>query len=87
MTFVRNVPIAMATAAQVFPQDPGALTMVAVMAAMALALASYPGRCSAAWAPDRRRLGGPSPSWSPPRSTGRPAHHQAVHPVTQLAGS
>ena len=39
MTFVRNVPIAMATAAQVFPEDPGALTMVAVMAAMALVLA------------------------------------------------
>ena len=39
MTFVRNAPISMATAAQVFPQDPGALTMVAVMAAMSLVLA------------------------------------------------
>lgn len=39
MTFVRNAPISMATAAQVFPEDPGALTMVAVMAAMSLVLA------------------------------------------------
>ncbi len=39
MTFVRNAPISMATAAQVFPQDPGALTMVTVMAAMSLVLA------------------------------------------------
>ena len=39
MTFVRNAPISMTTAAQVFPQDPGALVMVTVMAAMSLVLA------------------------------------------------
>ena len=39
MTFVRNAPISMTTAAQVFPQDPGALVMVTVMAAMSVVLA------------------------------------------------
>lgn len=39
MTFVRNAPIAMATASQVFAKDPGVLVMVTVMAAMSLVLA------------------------------------------------
>jgi hypothetical protein len=36
MTFVRNAPISMTTASQVFPQDPGVLVMVTVMSALSL---------------------------------------------------
>lgn len=39
MTFVRNAPISMTTASQVFPNEPGVLVMVTVMAAMSLVLA------------------------------------------------
>jgi BASS family bile acid:Na+ symporter len=39
MTFVRNAPISMTTASQVFPQDPGVLVMVTVLAALSVVLA------------------------------------------------
>jgi BASS family bile acid:Na+ symporter len=39
MTFVRNAPIAMTTASQVFPHEPGVLVMVTVLAAMSVVLA------------------------------------------------
>ena len=39
MTFVRNAPISMTTASQVFPHEPGVLVMVTVMAALSVVLA------------------------------------------------
>jgi hypothetical protein len=39
MTFVRNVPIALMAASQVFANEPGVIVMVTVMGAMALVLA------------------------------------------------
>ncbi len=39
MTFVRNAPIAMTTASQVFPHEPGVLVMVTVLAALSLVCA------------------------------------------------
>lgn len=39
MTFVRNAPISMTTASQVFPDEPGVLVMVTVMAALSVVLA------------------------------------------------
>ena len=56
MTFVRDAPISMATGAQVLPQEPGALTMVAVMAAMSLVLAVSSCWCPPPRHPDHRQL-------------------------------
>jgi BASS family bile acid:Na+ symporter len=39
MTFVRNAPISMATATQVFPDEPGVLVMVTLLAALSVVLA------------------------------------------------
>jgi hypothetical protein len=39
MTFVRNAPISMTTASQVFPHEPGVLVMVTVLAALSVVLA------------------------------------------------
>jgi BASS family bile acid:Na+ symporter len=39
MTFVRNAPISMTTASQVFPHEPGVLVMVTVMATLSVVLA------------------------------------------------
>jgi BASS family bile acid:Na+ symporter len=39
MTFVRNAPISMATAIQVFPDEPGVLVMVTLLAALSVVLA------------------------------------------------
>ena len=41
MTFVRNVPIALTAASQVFANEPGVIVMVTVMGAMALVLAVF----------------------------------------------
>jgi len=38
MTFIRNAPISMTTASQVFTHDPGVLVMVAVMSALSVVL-------------------------------------------------
>jgi len=38
MTFVRNAPISMATAIQVFPDEPGVLVMVTLLAALSVVL-------------------------------------------------